>query len=46
MLLLINRADLMGEYKNSHLWNIIAWSTSIIVIGITLVMLWGMIPGH
>jgi NRAMP (natural resistance-associated macrophage protein)-like metal ion transporter len=46
MLLLINRKDLMGEYKNSRLWNVIAWSTSLIVIGMTLVMLWGMIPGH
>jgi NRAMP (natural resistance-associated macrophage protein)-like metal ion transporter len=46
MLLLINRQDLMGEHKNSRLWNVIAWGTSIIVIGMTLVMLWGMIPGH
>jgi Mn2+/Fe2+ NRAMP family transporter len=46
MLLLINRHDLMGEHKNSRLWNVIAWTTSIIVIGMTLVMLWGMIPGH
>jgi Mn2+/Fe2+ NRAMP family transporter len=46
MLLLINRKDLMGEYKNSRLWNLIAWSTSIIVIGMTLVMLWGLMPGH
>jgi NRAMP (natural resistance-associated macrophage protein)-like metal ion transporter len=46
MLLLINRTDLMGEHKNSRLWNVIAWSTSIIVIAITLVMLWGMMPGH
>jgi NRAMP (natural resistance-associated macrophage protein)-like metal ion transporter len=46
MLLLINRADLMGEHKNSRLWNWIAWGTSIIVIAMTLVMLWGMIPGH
>jgi Mn2+/Fe2+ NRAMP family transporter len=46
MLMLINRKDLMGEYKNSHLWNVIAWGTSLIVIGMTLVMLWGMIPGH
>ena len=46
MLLLINRVDLMGEHKNSHLWNFIAWGTSIIVIGMTLVMLWGLIPGH
>jgi NRAMP (natural resistance-associated macrophage protein)-like metal ion transporter len=46
MLMLINRTDLMGEHKNSRLWNWIAWGTSIIVIGMTLVMLWGMIPGH
>ncbi len=43
MLILINRKDLMGEYKNSGLWNGIAWSTSIIVIGMTMVMLWGLI---
>jgi NRAMP (natural resistance-associated macrophage protein)-like metal ion transporter len=46
MLLLINRRDLMGEHKNTRLWNVIAWSTSIIVIGMTLVMLWGLMPGH
>lgn len=42
MLLLINRSDLMGEYKNSRFWNLIAWATSLIVIGMTLVMLWGL----
>jgi NRAMP (natural resistance-associated macrophage protein)-like metal ion transporter len=46
MLLLINRQDLMGEHKNSRLWNVIAWGTSVIVIGMTLVMLWGLMPGH
>ena len=46
MLLLINREDLMGKHKNSRLWNVVAWGTSVIVIGLTLVMLWGMIPGH
>jgi NRAMP (natural resistance-associated macrophage protein)-like metal ion transporter len=46
MLLLINRKDLMGEHRNSPFWNVIAWSTSIIVIGMTLVMLWGLMPGH
>jgi NRAMP (natural resistance-associated macrophage protein)-like metal ion transporter len=46
MLLLINRRDLMGEHKNSRLWNVIAWGTSIIVIALTLIMLWGLIPGH
>ena len=46
MLLLINRQDLMGKYKNSHIWNVVAWSTSVIVIGMTGMMLWGMLPGH
>ena len=46
MLMLINRQDLMGEHRNSRLWNWIAWGTSVIVIGMTLVMLWGLIPGH
>jgi NRAMP (natural resistance-associated macrophage protein)-like metal ion transporter len=46
MLMLINRKDLMGEHKNSRVWNVIAWGTSLIVIGMTLVMLWGMMPGH
>jgi Mn2+/Fe2+ NRAMP family transporter len=44
--MLINRQDLMGEHKNSRRRNIIAWGASIIVIGVTLVMLWGMMPGH
>ena len=39
MLLLINRKDLMGEHRNSTLWNVIAWGTSIIVIGMTVAML-------
>jgi Mn2+/Fe2+ NRAMP family transporter len=46
MLLLINRSDLMGTHKNSRLGNWIAWGTSGIVIGMTLVMLWSMLPGH
>lgn len=46
MLLLINRKDLMGEHRNSRLWNVIAWATSAIVIVMTGVMLWGMLPGH
>lgn len=46
MLMLINRTDLMGTHKNGRWWNLIAWATSIIVIVLTLVMLWGLIPGH
>jgi Mn2+/Fe2+ NRAMP family transporter len=40
MLKLINRADLMGEYKNSITANVIAWSTSITMIILTGAMLW------
>jgi NRAMP (natural resistance-associated macrophage protein)-like metal ion transporter len=47
MLMLINREDLMGEHKNSLLWNVIAWATSVIVIGLTVVYaVWGLMPGH
>ena len=46
MLLLINRADLMGEHKNSGLGNGIAWGTSVIVSVLTLWMLWSLVPGH
>jgi Mn2+/Fe2+ NRAMP family transporter len=46
MLMLINRSDLMGKHKNSRTWNVIAWGTSLVLIVLTLVMLWGMMPGH
>jgi len=39
MLLLINRKDLMGEHVNSRWFNVIAWATAIIVIGLSLAML-------
>ena len=40
VLLLINRRDLMGEYVNSWLFNVVAWTTSIIVIVITLILVY------
>src|SRR5580693_8116891 len=47
MLLLINRTDLMGKYKNSRLWNLIAWGTSVVIIGMTVwYAVWGLMPGH
>lgn len=39
ILLLINREDVMGEYKNSRVGNIIAWATSIIIIILTVMTL-------
>ncbi len=40
MLKLVNRERLMGEYRNGPWGNSIAWATSIIMIGLTVVMIW------
>jgi Mn2+/Fe2+ NRAMP family transporter len=40
MLLLINQKELMGEYVNSRLFNVVAWATTIIMIGLTLAWFW------
>jgi Mn2+/Fe2+ NRAMP family transporter len=37
MLRLINRRDLMGKYKNSRLFNLVAWATVVIIAGLFLV---------
>ena len=41
MLVLINKRELMGRYINSRSFNIIAWVTTIIMIVLTLMMLFG-----
>ena len=38
MLRLVNRDDLMGKYKNSRLFNNIAWVTCVVMIALTLVL--------
>ena len=38
MLRLINRQDLMGSYRNTPLFNSIAWVACIVMIGLTLVL--------
>ena len=40
MLILVNRKELMGEYRNSRLTNVIAWGTSVIIIVLTIAMVW------
>ena len=40
MLLLINKKELMGEYVNTHLFNAIAWVTTVIMIGLTIAWFW------
>jgi NRAMP (natural resistance-associated macrophage protein)-like metal ion transporter len=39
MLILINRKDLMGEHKNSPLFNVVAWATCLIVIGLNVALM-------
>jgi NRAMP (natural resistance-associated macrophage protein)-like metal ion transporter len=41
MLRLCNREDLMGSHKNSRLFNIIAWTTCLVVISLTLLLVIG-----
>ena len=41
MLLLINKRELMGRHINSRFFNIVAWLTTIIMIVLTLMMLFG-----
>ncbi len=38
MLLLINRKDLMGEHTNTVLFNVIAWTTAVLMIILTFVL--------
>jgi Mn2+/Fe2+ NRAMP family transporter len=40
MIKLINRHYLMGEYRNTLIANVIAWSTSIIMIVLTIAMIY------
>jgi Mn2+/Fe2+ NRAMP family transporter len=40
MLLLINKKELMGEYVNTRLFNVIAWATTVIMIILTLIYMW------
>jgi Mn2+/Fe2+ NRAMP family transporter len=40
MLLLINKKELMGEHVNSRWFNIIAWATTVIMIGLTVAWFW------
>ena len=46
MLILINRKELMGEYRNSTWINVIAWSTSVILIALSLAWFGTTIAGH
>jgi len=40
MLKLINKHELMGKYTNRLWFDVVAWATAAIVIGLSLVMVW------
>ena len=40
MLRLINKPELMGSYTNSRLDNVVAWSTAVVMILLSLALLW------
>jgi NRAMP (natural resistance-associated macrophage protein)-like metal ion transporter len=47
MLRLSNRADLMGRYRNTRTFNVIAWATCAVMIILTLLMVVSaFFPGH
>jgi Mn2+/Fe2+ NRAMP family transporter len=45
MLLLINKKELMGEFVNKLTFNVIAWATTVIMIGLTVVYVYGLMRG-
>jgi Mn2+/Fe2+ NRAMP family transporter len=46
MLILINKKDLMGEYRNSRRLNLMAWSTCVILIVLSGAWFWTTVTGH
>jgi len=45
MLLLVNKKEIMGEYVSSPLYNVIAWATTVIMVGLTLAWFWTLRSG-
>jgi Mn2+/Fe2+ NRAMP family transporter len=45
MLLLVNKKELMGEYVNSRLYNVIAWATTVIMTILSIAWLWTLPAG-
>ena len=46
MLSLVNRRDLMGTYVNSRTFNLIAWTTCVVMIVLTVVMVGSLLLGY
>ena len=46
MLILVNKKELMGEYRNSRVINLATWVTSVILILLSLAYLWTSVTGQ
>jgi Mn2+/Fe2+ NRAMP family transporter len=46
MLLLVNKKELMGNYVNSRVYNVIAWATTVIMTVLSLAYFWTLRSGH
>jgi Mn2+/Fe2+ NRAMP family transporter len=46
MVLLINKKELMGEFVNRTTFNVIAWGTTVIMIGLTVFYVFGQLTGR
>ncbi len=45
MLLLVNNKEIMGEYVNSRLYNVVAWTTTVVMVGLTVAWFWTLRAG-
>ena len=45
MLILVNKRGLMGDWKNGMWANVIAATTSVVMIGLTIMMVWNSLHG-
>ena len=45
MLLLVNKKELMGDYVNSRIYNIVAWVTTVVMTVLTLAWFWTLRSG-
>jgi Mn2+/Fe2+ NRAMP family transporter len=45
MLILINKKELMGDYTNSRLFNVVAWATTVIVVILSLAWMFASMKG-
>jgi Mn2+/Fe2+ NRAMP family transporter len=42
MVLLVNKKELMGKHTNSRLFNVIAWTTTVLMVGLTAGWFWAL----